>query len=93
VSYALTHALGAEMRAANIEAFLYRSARTREPGTCVGLFSPAFVRKAPRRFETWSCTIDPAKAEVAKKTFGPRRPAYRYERAQFEVKGKLVVPS
>jgi hypothetical protein len=91
-SYAATQAIGAEMRAAGIDAFLYRSVRAKGQGTCVGLFSPVFARKAPRHFASWSCTVDEAKVELSKKSYD-KRSCLRFPRAQFEVGGKLVVPS
>lgn len=90
-SYAATHAIGAEMRAAGIDAFFYRSARA-EKGTCIGLFVPCFAKKTPRDFESWSCTVDPEKVELSKKSYAARK-TLRFERKAFEVGGKLVIPS
>lgn len=91
-SYAATHALGAEMRADGVEAFLYRSARA-EKGTCIGLFVPCFARKTPRRLEAWSCTVDPDKVEIVRKSWEPTRRSFRFDRRPFEVGGRLVAPS
>lgn len=91
-SYGATHAVGAEMRDDGIEAFLYRSARA-EKGTCIGLFAPCFAKKSPAKFEAWSCTVDPDKVELAKKSWSTPRTTHRFERKSFEVGGRLVVPS
>ena len=92
-SYAATHALGAEMRAAGVEVFLFRAARAKKRGVNVGLFVPAFARKTPKTFETWVCTADRAKVELVRKEF-TFRDARRmtFPRAEFEVNGKLPSP-
>jgi hypothetical protein len=46
-SYQAAQALGADMRAAGVDAFVYRSARDRENGKCLGLFEPCFSKKKP----------------------------------------------
>jgi hypothetical protein len=91
-SYRATHALGAELRAAGIEAVLFRSARTERPGTNVALFTPAFARKNPSKYQAWVCTTDRQKVELTRKTFA-RREAERltFRREEFEVDGKFAV--
>jgi hypothetical protein len=91
-TYAATQRLGAEMRAAGIEAFLFRSARALGRGTCVGLFAPAFARKSPRQFESWTCTTDHDKVEVRKRSHVSTR-TLTFRRAHFEVGGVLRLPA
>jgi hypothetical protein len=93
-SYEASQALGADMRAAGIEAFVFASARVLEGGTCVGLFSPSFASKRPRRLKTWTCTADCDKVEFAEKSLAKRDvQRLRYARGQFEVAGKLPSPA
>jgi hypothetical protein len=91
-SYAATHALGAEMRAAGIEVFLFRAARATKKGTNVGLFTPAFARKTPKSFETWLCTADRSKVELVRKDFSRAARRMTFPRTDFEVNGKLPSP-
>ena len=91
-SYTATHALGAEMRAAGIEAFLFRAARARKKGTNIGLFAPAFARKTPKSFETWICTADRKKVELLRKDFSRAARRMTFPSTDFEVEGKLPSP-
>ena len=91
-SYAATHALGAEMRAAGVEVFLFRAARAKRKGVNVGLFTPAFARKTPKSFETWVCTADRAKVELVRKDFSRDARRMTFPRTDFEVNGKLPAP-
>ena len=94
VSYAACHALGREMRAAGIDLFLFRSARAKKKGTNVGLFGPAFARRAPRQYEAWSCTVDRSKVELTRKNLAHRAPeSLTFPRTDFEVDGKLPSPA
>ncbi len=92
-SYRATHAIGADMRAAGVAAFIFVSARAPKRGKNIALFEPAFASKSPRRFESWIATVDEAKVELGKKTFGARVPGLRFDRGAFEVAGKLPAPS
>lgn len=99
-SYDATQRLGATMRAAGVEAFLYPSARDPDGGTNVGLFEPVFTGR-PRRLRPFRCTTDATKVEIVEKalaaTRGPgrgRAPATRtFPRAAFEVGGALPSPA
>ncbi len=56
--YAIGQTLGQEMRAANVEAFLYKSARDKGNGINVGVFTlAAFAKKTPvaHSWKTWHC--------------------------------------
>jgi len=93
-SYAVTHALGREMRAAGVEAFLYTSARAIEKGTNVALFVPAFAKKSPKKIDTWICTVDRKKVELTEKGFlVGRARRFTFRRSSFEVRGALPSPS
>ncbi|MGH8811793.1 MAG: RES family NAD+ phosphorylase [Advenella sp.] len=54
VNYQAAQQIGSAMRAANVEAFEYCSARDPEQGLCVALFSPmAFRQKKPQETNQW----------------------------------------
>ncbi len=94
VSYDASQKLGAAMRAAKIDGFLFVSARSPDRGTNVGLFVPAFATKRPRRFETWTCSADRAKVELAQKSVAHTRVTrLSFPREDFLVGGKLPSPS
>ncbi|WP_368642373.1 RES family NAD+ phosphorylase [Castellaniella ginsengisoli] len=91
VRYQPTQALGAAMRAADVEAFEYRSARDPAQGLCVGLFTPrALAGKSPRDMRPWLCQS--SAREVAFKPVGA--PAiHTYPLEAFEVDGRLPMPA
>jgi hypothetical protein len=87
--------LGAEMRAAGVEAFRYPSARDPRGGVNVGLFTPAaFAAKRPRgASETWRCTVTAAgDAELVRQDLVAVR-RYLFPRSAFLVRGKLPAPA
>jgi hypothetical protein len=91
-SYATTQPLGAEMRAAGVEAFRYPAARGPAKGVNVGLFTPrAFTSKLPDRPESWSAVLTREAVEFVKRDFFDSR-TVRFERDQFEVGGRLPSP-
>lgn len=94
VSYGTTHAVGAQLRAAEVEVVLFRAVRTRQRGTNVALFTPAFGSKNPvaGKEQAWVCTTDRQKVELRRKNVMRRGAAetFRYPRQQFEVDGTLV---
>jgi hypothetical protein len=93
-SYEASQKLGADMRAAGVEGFLYPSARARDGGTNVGLFVPAFASRRPKKFETWTCSADRAKVELSQKSVVRTHIArMRFARAEFLVDGKLPSPA
>lgn len=89
-SYAATHRLGADMRAAGVQAFLYMSARCPKRGTAIGLFEPAFATANPGPSQTWRCVVTPQGCEVVHLS-GPEALVFR--RSDFEVDGVLPAPS
>ena len=84
--------LGKDMRAARIEAFLYRSARDREGGRNVGVLSGlAFAQKRPTAFQTWTCVANKRRVEFTR-TDLHGRDQYVFDREQFEIDGHLPRP-
>ncbi len=80
------------MRGAGVEAFAYESARDPERGANVGLFVPAFSSDKPGVPEAWVCTANRDKVELVKKDIFKRRQLV-FQRAAFEVGGRLPVPA
>jgi len=90
-SYAATQPLGAAMRAAGVEGFLFTSARCPLRGTAVGLFSPAFASRNPRPPQTWRCGLVGDRCEILRlNTAGNTVLVFR--RSDFEVGGVLPQP-
>lgn len=92
-SYDDSQALGRAMRAAGVEAFRYHSARDPRGGTNVALFTPrAFAAKRPETPETWICSASREAVEFVRKDFFEKG-TFRFERATFEVDGRLPQPA
>jgi RES domain len=93
VRYTTSQALGAAMRAADVELFRYPSARDAKDGVNVGAFTPAvFGGAKPRGLETWHCTATRALVEVVKRDYFGRE-TFVYPRERFLVKGVLPAPA
>jgi RES domain len=93
VSYAATHPLGREMRAAGIEAFRFASARDDEGGVNVGVMSPAaFGGRDPWSFESWHCVATPDRVDVRRRDFFEPT-SWSFPRSQFLLDGELPAPS
>lgn len=93
VSYEASQALGTEMRAANVEAFRYQSARDVEGGINVGVFAPgAFGRSKPKSFQTWYCAASRNHVDLTQSDYFKRR-VFAFGRAQFLVNGVLPSPA
>jgi hypothetical protein len=91
--YDAPQALGAAMRAAGVQAFRYPSARDRDGGVNVGVFTPqAFAGARPRAFETWHCTATRQRVEVVKRDFVDAV-AFTFDRDEFLVDGALPSPA
>ena len=91
-SYTATHALGKSLRAADVEACLYVSARCPRRGKALALFEPAFGSRNPVGTpQTWRSTMTSTGCEV-----GPVNAAdpqvLVFPRAGFEVDGRLPAP-
>jgi hypothetical protein len=86
-SYGAAQPLGSAMRAADVHAFRYGSARDADGRVCVGAFEPAvFGRRQPRALQTWDCTATRERVEVLRRSFS-------FERGRFLVRGKLPAPA
>jgi hypothetical protein len=91
--YAATQALGAAMRDAGVELFRYPSARDPKEGANVAAFTPAvFGRANPRDLQTWHCTANRERVELAKRDYFGRE-TYAFLRAVFLVDGALPAPA
>jgi hypothetical protein len=93
VAYEASQQLGREMRADGVEAFRFRSARDREGGVNVALFTPKpFGSRKPSVPETWNCVITPQSVEFVKKDMF-KRASFTFPSTDFEVDGKLPAPA
>lgn len=93
VSYAVTQALGREMRAAGVQAFRYPSARDPGSGVNVAALDPVvFGRRQPRSPETWHCTATRELVEFLRRDYF--KPAsFAFPRERFLVQGALPAPA
>ncbi len=93
VDYREPQRLGYEMREAGVHVFRYWSARDRQGGLNVGLFTPkAFSSRKPSVPETWSCVVARDSVEMTKKDVFVRA-SFRFGRGEFEVDGRLPAPA
>ena len=92
-SYAATQPLGAAMRASEVEAFRYRSARDIEGGINIGVFTPrAFAARRPRDLQTWHASATRDSVEISRRDYFVRE-GHRFPREQFLVRGTLPRPA
>jgi len=85
--YRATQALGSAMRAAGVEAFEYVSARDREHGLNVALFTPrALASQRPTRMERWLCRTGADRVQFLKDS---DREVYDFPLEAFLVAGRL----
>lgn len=93
VAYEAPQQLGRDMRADGVEAFRFRSARDREGGANVALFSPRpFGSRKPSVPETWRSVSTRSEVEFVKKDF-LERAAFTFPRSDFDVDGRLPAPA
>jgi RES domain len=87
--------LGSAMRADGVEVFQYRSARDRDGGTNLGLFTPrAFSAKRPgRELATWFCYASRLRIDFLRKNLVSRVEKLSFPRTDFEVGGVLPAPA
>jgi len=91
--YGASQALGREMRADGVEAFLYASARDPEHGANVGLFvREALASRRPSVPESWRCVVTRDGAFVTKEDVF-RSASFAFKRRVFEVDGRLPAPA
>jgi hypothetical protein len=90
-SYLVSQALGREMRQDGAEIIRYISARDRLQGANAAVFSPrAFARSSPRSAQAWVCLADRSRVRfINKNALGTPRSEFGFERAEFEVDGRL----
>jgi hypothetical protein len=92
-NYRTSQALGREMRAAGVEVFEFVSARDRDHGVNVGVFSPkAFSSARPLGLETWHAVATRDLVEVSRRDFF-RRQSLSFPRGDFLVRGLLPSPA
>jgi RES domain len=92
-SYAAARQLGARMRGAGVQAFLYTSSRCPQRGRAIGLFEPAFSSAKPKpTFQTWRCGVTTNGCEVVRLNSRSSK-VLVFERAIFEVDGVLPAPA
>ncbi|HTE54908.1 MAG TPA: RES family NAD+ phosphorylase [Kofleriaceae bacterium] len=87
--------LGTEMRADGVEVFQYRSARDRDGGSNLGLFTPrAFSSKRPGREQAiWVCYAGRQRVDMLRKNLLSGRDKLSFPRSDFEVGGLLPAPA
>src|SRR5450631_44574 len=91
-SYAFSQRLGTQMRAAAIEACVYRSARCRKKGDAIALIEPAFGSRSPlRASQTWVCSLTGRGCQVAPGNV-TTSDVLEFKRSDFEVDGVLPQP-
>lgn len=87
-TYVQSQPLGGAMRADQVAAFLFVSARAKPRGLNIALFKPTFAAWTPTAYEGWKCTATRAAAEF--RSLSGR--LLQFGRAQFEVAGRLPAP-
>lgn len=91
VHYLPAQLVGTAMRAAQVDAFEYCSARDPERGLCVGLFSPnAFRQKKPQETSQWFCELAADRVSFTQLRSGK---VINYSLAVFLVDGMLPMPA
>jgi hypothetical protein len=92
-SYSSSQALGLAMRSARVEAFRYPSARDREGGINVGVFSPSvFGNSKPASLQTWHCSASRSGIDITQADYF-KRATFAFDREQFLVNGLLPTPA
>lgn len=92
-SYAHSQPLGAELRAAGIQACLYLSARAQPAALNLAVFDNVFVPKRPTREERFRCTADRARVELRSENLLGEQLRLVFLREQFLVSGRLPSPA
>lgn len=89
--YGATQRLGTALRAAGIEAFEYVSARDREGGLNVALFTPAaLASRRPTMTQEWLCET---RGETVHFYGAEERAVHRFGLSDFAVEGVLPMPA
>ena len=91
--YDASQKLGAQMRAAGVEAFRYASARDAEGRANVGLFKPrAFTAKRPGTMQVWKATAARSAVEIRRHDLLHPQ-TFVFLREQFLVRDRLPRPA
>ncbi|WP_100656940.1 RES family NAD+ phosphorylase [Alteromonas flava] len=90
-NYLAAQQLGSDMRSNNITAFEYPSARSVQPTTCIGLFSPAAF-KQPKPLAMWHW-VSEVGAETAAFKATEESQVTCFRRADFCLDGTLPIPA
>ena len=89
--YSGTQQLGASMRTAGVEAFTYLSARDKQQGLCVGLFSPvALTQKKPSDISAWFCELTAQEAHFKQRD---NSTVFSFKKLDFWVDGAVPLPA
>jgi hypothetical protein len=92
-AYTDTQALGRDMREAGVEAFRYPSARDRDGGVNIGVFTAAVFGSArPRQLETWHSSATRQAVDLVRHDFSGAS-TFTFRREQFLVDGRLPAPA
>lgn len=90
-NYTATQQLGSAMREAGVQAFEFASARNRESGVNVALYTPeAFSCVNPTFTESWLCESTAAKVTYSR---SPNTALYSFDLSQFQTAGALPAPA
>jgi hypothetical protein len=95
-SYAVSQPLGRAMREAGVALFKFTSARDKDRGANVALFTPAFATRtvAESAHVGWMSRSNRALVQIFRKNFArPETSARDYPRAYFEIDGKFPIPA
>lgn len=88
--YRPSQQLGTDMRNAQVVGFEYLSARDKQQGVCIGLFSPAFRTKKPKDRSQWLCQINANRVSFKKRN---ESHVYHFPLSDFLINGKLPTPA
>jgi hypothetical protein len=93
VQYVMSQSLGTSMRTDGVAMCRYVSARARDRGINVAVFSPdAFGNAKPRGFETWQLVSTDTVVEFSKRDYFARERLV-FQRDEFLVEGVLPAPA
>ena len=91
-SYAFSQRLGTQMRAAAVDACVYRSARCPKKGHAIALIEPAFGSPSPlRASQTWVCSLTGNGCQVSPANVAAAD-VLEFKRSDFEIAGVLPQP-
>lgn len=92
-SYSASQSLGRDLRRAEILAVRYYSARAKDDGINLAVFSKhAFAQRSPVGLATWTCTASRARVEFSRKHL-MKNERHSFEREQFLVHERLPHPA